>query len=48
MLKTVDIVGNPNVGVFIIATDDVAIVPYSLLDEKAEIIKNFVENLLDK
>ena len=39
MLKRVDIVGNPNIGVFILATDDVAIVPYNLLDEKAEIIK---------
>ena len=27
MLKRVDIVGNPNVGVFILATDDLAIVP---------------------
>ena len=32
MLKRVDIVGNPNIGVFILATDDVAIVPYNLLD----------------
>jgi translation initiation factor 6 len=38
MLKRVDIVGNPNVGVFVLATDDIAIVPYNLLDEKAEII----------
>ena len=43
MLKRVDIVGNPNIGVFILATDDVAIVPYSLLDEKAEIIKETLE-----
>ena len=43
MLKRVDIVGNPNVGVFILATDDVAIVPYSLLDEKAEIIKETLD-----
>ena len=43
MLNRVDIVGNPNVGVFIIATDDVAIVPYSLLDEKAEIIKETLD-----
>ena len=36
MLKRVDIVGNPNIGVFILATDDVAIVPFNLLDEKVE------------
>ena len=35
MLKRVDIVGNPNLGVFTLATDDLAIVPYNLLDEKA-------------
>ena len=40
MLKRVDIVGNPNIGVFILATDDIAIVPYNLIDEKAEIIKS--------
>ena len=43
MLKRVDIVGNPNVGVFILATDDFAVVPYNLLDEKAEIIKEALE-----
>ena len=43
MLKRVDIVGNPNVGVFIVATDDLAIVPYTLLDEKAEIIKEALD-----
>ncbi len=43
MLKRVDIVNNPNVGVFIVATDDFAIVPYNLLDEKAEIIKEALE-----
>ena len=43
MLKRVDIVGNPNIGVFILATDDVAIVPFNLLDEKAEIIKETLE-----
>ena len=43
MLKSVDIVGNPNVGVFTLATDDLAIVPYNLLDEKAEIIKETLE-----
>jgi translation initiation factor 6 len=43
MLKRVDIVGNPNVGVFVLATDDLAIVPYNLLDEKAEIIKETLD-----
>ena len=43
MLKRVDIVGNPNVGVFILATDDIAIVPYNLPDEKSEIIKETLE-----
>lgn len=43
MLKRVDIVGNPNVGVFILATDNLAIVPYNLLDEKAEIIKETLD-----
>ena len=43
MLKRVDIVGNPNIGVFILTTDDVAIVPYNLLDEKAEIIKETLD-----
>ena len=43
MLKRVDIVGNPNIGVFILATDDVAVVPYNLIDEKAEIIKETLE-----
>ena len=43
MLKRVDIVGNPNVGVFTLATDDIALVPYNLLDERAEIIKETLE-----
>ena len=43
MLKRIDIVGNPNVGVFVLATDNVAIVPYNLLDEKADIIKETLE-----
>ena len=43
MLKRVDIVGNPNIGVFILATDDFAIVPYNLLDEKADIIKEALD-----
>ena len=43
MLRRSDIVGNPNIGVFILATDNVAIVPYNLLDEKADIIKETLE-----
>lgn len=43
MLKRVDIVGNPNIGVFILATDEYAIVPYNLLDEKADIIKETLD-----
>lgn len=40
MLKRVDIVGNPNLGVFILATDKVVLVPYNLSDEKIEIIND--------
>ena len=43
MLKRVDIIGNPNVGVFILATDNLAIVPFNLLDEKAEVIKETLD-----
>lgn len=43
MLKRVDIVGNPNIGVFILANDDIAIVPYNLLDDKVDIIKEALE-----
>ena len=43
MLKRTDIIGNPNVGVFILATDDGAIVPYNLLDDKIEILKEALE-----
>lgn len=43
MLKRVDIVGNPNIGVFILANDDTAIVPYNLLDDKVDIIKEALE-----
>jgi translation initiation factor 6 len=43
MLRRVDVVGNPNIGVFTIATNDFAIVPYNLLDEKAELIKEILE-----
>ena len=43
MLKRVDIVGNPNVGVFITATDNLAIVPYNLLDERVDIIKEALD-----
>ena len=43
MLRRVDIVGNPNIGVFILATDDLAIVPYNILDERVELIKEILE-----
>ena len=43
MLKRIDVVGNPNIGVFVLSTDDIAIVPYGLLDEKADIIKEALE-----
>ena len=43
MLRRVDVVGNPNIGVFTIATNDFAIVPDNLLDEKAELIKEILE-----
>ena len=43
MLKRVDIIGNPNIGVFILATDNLAIVPFNLLDEKAEVIKETLD-----
>ena len=43
MLKRIDIVGNPNIGVFVLATDNLAIVPYNLLDERAEIIKETLD-----
>ena len=43
MLKRTDIVGNPNVGVFILATDDIAVAPYNLPDEKADIIRQTLE-----
>ena len=43
MLRRIDIVGNPNIGVFTLATNDFAFVPYNLLDEKAEIIKETLE-----
>lgn len=43
MLKRIDIIGNPNVGVFILTTEDVAIVPFNLLDDKVDIIKEALE-----
>lgn len=39
MLKRVDIVGNPNLGVYISLNDDVAIVPLTLPKEKENLIK---------
>lgn len=43
MLKRLDIVGNPNVGVFILLNDDIAIVPFNLHDDKVNIIKEVLE-----
>ena len=43
MLRRIDVVGNPNIGVFTIVNNDFAIVPYNLLDEKAELIKEILE-----
>jgi translation initiation factor 6 len=43
MLRRIDIVGNPNIGVFIQATDDVAIVPYNLIDEKVKLVEEILE-----
>lgn len=43
MLKRTDIIGNPNVGVFILTTEDIAIVPFNLLDDKVDIIKEALE-----
>ena len=43
MLKRVDIVNNPNVGVFVTVTDDYAFVPHTLLDEKTQIIKEALD-----
>lgn len=39
MLRRINIVDNPNIGVFILATDDLAVVPYNLLDEKVKLIE---------
>lgn len=43
MLKRADIIGNPNIGVFILATDDMAIVPKNLSDDKVQILKETLE-----
>ena len=43
MLKRIDIVGNPNIGVFIQATDNVAILPYNLIDEKVKLVEETLE-----
>ncbi|MCC7553693.1 MAG: translation initiation factor IF-6 [Methanobacteriaceae archaeon] len=43
MLKRLDIVGNPNLGVFILVTEDVAIVPFNLADDKINQIKEVLE-----
>ena len=43
MLRRIDIVGNPNIGVFIQATDDFVIVPYNLIDEKVKLVEETLE-----
>ena len=43
MLRRIDIVGNPNIGVFIQATDDFVIVPYNLIDEKVKVVEEIME-----
>ena len=43
MLRRIDVVGNPNIGVFIQVTDDVAIVPYNLIDEKVNLVEETLE-----
>ena len=43
MLRRVDVVGNPNVGIFVQVTDDVALVPYNLIDEKIKLIEEILE-----
>ena len=43
MLKRIDIVGNPNIGVFIQVTDNVAILPYNLIDEKVKLVEETLE-----
>jgi len=43
MLKRLDILGNPNLGVFILATEDIAIVPFNLPDDKTNQIKEILE-----
>ena len=43
MLRRVDVVGNPNVGIFVQVTDDVALVPYNLIDEKIKLIEEVLE-----
>ncbi len=43
MLRRIDIVGNPNIGVFIQATDKYVIVPYNLIDEKVKLVEEILE-----
>lgn len=43
MLKRLDIVDNPNVGVFVLVTEDIAIIPFNLSDEKIEDIKEALD-----
>ena len=43
MLKRVNITGNPNIGVYISANDDVAIVPHNILDSHLEVLKEALD-----
>ena len=43
MLKRLNIVDNPNVGVFVLVTEDMAIIPFNLADEKATDIKEVLD-----
>lgn len=43
MLKRINLTGNPNLGVYITVTNDVAIVPPNLLDSKAEILEEALD-----
>ena len=42
MLRRIDVVGNPNIGIFIQVTDDVALVPYNLIDEKVKLVEEIL------
>lgn len=43
MLKRINLTGNPNLGVYITVTNDVAIVPSTMLESKEEILKEALD-----